>query len=173
MEWTEKQILDTLRMIETSEYDEVRIETADFRLHVRKTGARACLGAAAVPATMSVSAAPMAAQPAAVASPAVTPTAASRPAQAEHPDEAPPPGILVVRAPMIGTFYRAPAPHAPPFTDVGVTVKRDDTVCLLEVMKLFNTIKAGADGKIVRILAQNAATVQKDEALLWIEPDAR
>jgi len=173
MEWTEKQILDTLRMIETSEYDEVRIETADFKLHVRKSGAPAGLGATAATAAMAAPAMPMAAQPAAVAPPPVTTAPNPRPVAAVHPAEAPPPGILVVCAPMIGTFYRAPAPHAPPFTDVGAAVKRDDTVCLLEVMKLFNTIKAGADGTIVRILAQNAATVQKDEALLWIEPDAR
>jgi len=171
MEWTDQQILDTLRMIEASGYDEVRIETAGFKLHVRKTGAPAALGA---PAASSMAAAPLGPTvtvPAAAAAPAPAPVA--QPASAVPTDEAPPPGMIVVRAPMIGTFYRAPAPASPPFTEAGALVKSDDTVCLIEVMKLFNTIKAGTAGKVVRILAQNAATVQKDEALLWIEPAAR
>lgn len=167
MEWTEKQILDTLRMIEASDYDEVRIETGDFKLHVRRTGAASSLGSTPAPAAAAVPTAGAAAQADAIA-PVPVPAAL-----AAQPAEAPPPGVVVVRAPMIGTFYRAPAPHSPPFTDVGATVNDSDTVCLIEVMKLFNTIKAGAAGKVVRILAQNAATVQKDEALLWIERAAR
>ena len=58
-------------------------------------------------------------------------------------------------------------------SEAGMPVAADTTVCLIEVMKLFNTIKAGVAGKVVKILAQNAATVKKDEALLWIEPDER
>lgn len=169
MEWTDKQILDTLRMIETSDYDEVRIETAGFKLHVRKTGAPASAIGTAAPA---VSPSPTPAIAAESAIPAQQ-TPAAPPVPAMPAEEAPPPGVVVVRAPMIGTFYRAPSPASPPFTSVGAAVKSDDTVCLIEVMKLFNTIKAGAAGKVVRILAQNAATVQKDEALLWIEPAAR
>lgn len=170
MEWTEKQILDTLRMIEVSDYDEVRIETTDFKLHVRKSAAAPSLSShtaavptnAPTPAAIATPSAPICASPAPALVPA-TPGSA----------EAPPEGIVVIRAPMIGTFYRASAPHAPPFTDVGARVHGGDTVCLIEVMKLFNTIKAGTAGKVVRILAQNAATVQKDEPLLWIDPTAR
>src|SRR5215468_2849775 len=62
-------------------------------------------------------------------------------------------GELAVRAPMLGTFYRAPAPGAPSFVEVGQRVRADDTVCLIEVMKLFNSIKAGADGVVTQILA--------------------
>jgi len=81
-----------------------------------------------------------------------------------------PEGMVAIRAPMIGTFYRAPAPHLPPFVEVGASVKPDDTVCLIEVMKLFSTIRAGVAGKVVRILAQNAATVKRDQVLMLIEP---
>lgn len=168
MTWTDKQILDALRMIEASDYDEVRIETGDFKLHVRRNGAPAAPGAGHVPAaTMAPS--PVTPQsptivndPVSPVPPPVSSVAAAEPAE----------GVTVVRAPMIGTFYRAPSPQSPPFVEAGARVKRGDTLCLIEVMKLFNTIKADADGRIVRILAQNAASVRKDQPLFWIEADA-
>ena len=163
MEWTEKQILETLRFIEASDYDEVRLETGNLKLHVRKSGAPASLSAA----DKDVVVAPAAEAP--------------RPAVGNEPKpgiDAPDPlaitipgGMIAIRAPMVGTFYRAPAPHLPPFVAEGARVSADDTVCLIEVMKLFNTIKAGKAGKIVRILAQNAATVKRDQVLMIIEPE--
>ncbi len=168
MEWTEKQILDTLRLIEASDYDEVKLEVGDFKLHVRKRGTPAIEPRPEPPALVE----PATPTPERQAS--VPPRVEARPASAAPGrDEAVPPGIVVVRAPMVGTFYRAPAPHAPPFVEAGMPVAADTTVCLIEVMKLFNTIKAGVAGKVVKILAQNAATEKKDEALLWIKPDER
>ena len=168
MEWTEAQILEVLRLIEASDYDEVKLEDGDFKLHVRKRGA---------PATepeRDASAAPLrppVAQPIAPASMLARPPAASEaPARI---DPTPPPGAVAVRSPVLGTFYRAPAPHAAPFVDTGASVSADDTVCLIEVMKLFSTIKAGIAGTVVKILAQNATTVNKDEVLFWIQPRER
>jgi acetyl-CoA carboxylase biotin carboxyl carrier protein len=167
MKWTERQILETLRFIEASDFDEVRLETEGFSLHVRKSGARASFDAAS-------SASPSFARPSATMP--VVPAEAPRLTSLE-PDTTSdggetgvPAGMVGIRAPMIGTFYRAPAPHLPPFVETGAAVKPEDTVCLLEVMKLFNTIKAGVAGKIVRIVAQNAATVGRDELLMIIEP---
>ena len=168
MDWTEKQILETLRLIEASDYDEVKLETGNFKLHVRKNGAPAFESASGLapeprqPRELQPSAAQTAPAPATSVPPA--------PAQTEA---ALPPGLIAIRAPVLGTFYRAPAPHAPPFVETGANVKPDDTVCLIEVMKLFNTIKAGVAGKVVKVLAQNASTVKKDEVLLWIEPGER
>ncbi len=163
MQWTERQILDTLRLIEESDYDEVRLETEGFKLHVRKSGAPAQLAAG------TASAPPPAFVPqktsgdiASIARPAA---AAAPPEEGEIP-----PGIVAVRAPMIGTFYRAPAPHLPSFVEVGASVNPEDPVCLIEVMKLFNTLKAGVAGKVVRIVARNASPVARDEVLMLIEP---
>jgi acetyl-CoA carboxylase biotin carboxyl carrier protein len=78
--------------------------------------------------------------------------------------------MVAIRAPMLGTFYRAPAPGSPAFVEVGDSIKPEDTVCLIEVMKLFNTIRAGVGGKVVRIPAHNAATVRRDQILLIIQP---
>lgn len=166
MEWTEQQILETLRLIEESDFDEVKLETENFKLHVRKTGAPQALAearASSGPAeTRAVRGTAAAEEPVAVAR-----------AGAEHAGDEEaviPDGVVAIRAPMIGTFYRAPAPHLPPFVEVGASVGPEDTVCLVEVMKLFNTIKAGVAGKVVKILAHNAATVRRDQILMLIEP---
>jgi len=165
MQWTERQILDTLRLIEESGYDEVRLETEGFKLHVRKSGApaRLTVGSAAEVAPASVAPAPREASTDSVSM--------ARPVAAALPSEVGdiPAGTIAIRAPMIGTFYRAPAPHLPPFVEVGANVNPDDPVCLIEVMKLFNTLKAGVAGKVVRIVAQNAAPVARDEVLMLIE----
>lgn len=165
MEWSERQILETLRLIEESDYDEVKLETDNFRLHVRKSGVPAQLDSASSSARP---AAPPPAQPPGN----VVPPPQSGSSSAKREEAVIPLGMVAIRAPMIGTFYRAPAPHLPPFIEVGASVKPEDTVCLVEVMKLFNTIKAGIAGKVVEILAQNAATVERDQVLMLIEPRA-
>lgn len=161
MDWTEKQILETLRFIEESDYDEVKLETENFKLHVRKSGA---------PAASIDTAPPAAAAPAPVATRVDANAPGTPQAGTEDREEAVAPGMVAIRAPMVGTFYRAPAPHLPPFVELGASVKPEDTVCLIEIMKLFTTIKAGVSGKIVKILAQNAATVKRDQVLIVIEP---
>jgi acetyl-CoA carboxylase biotin carboxyl carrier protein len=170
MEWTERQILETLRLIEASDYDEVKLESGDFKLHVRKSGAPPV--AAELPASSAASPR-SSASPAPVAAVESTAPPAAGESAPPQVDAALPPGVVAIRAPMVGTFYRAPSPHAPPFVDTGASVSAEDTVCLIEVMKLFSTIKAGVSGKVARIVAHNAATVGKDEVLMWIEPDNR
>jgi len=70
----------------------------------------------------------------------------------------------------VGTFYRAPAPGAPPFVEVGAKVEPDDVVCIIEVMKLMNSIRAGRRGRVVEILAENAELVEYGQPLIVIEP---
>jgi acetyl-CoA carboxylase biotin carboxyl carrier protein len=81
--------------------------------------------------------------------------------------------VVVIRAPMLGTFYRAPSPGEKPFVEVGQRVRADDTVCLIEVMKLFNSIRAGVDGEVVEILADNGGLVEFDQPLIFIAPGAK
>jgi acetyl-CoA carboxylase biotin carboxyl carrier protein len=78
---------------------------------------------------------------------------------------------LVVSAPMLGTFYRAEAPGAAPFVDVGAKVEPDTVVCLIEVMKMMNSIPAGVSGTIAEICAQNGELVEYGEPLFRVEPD--
>jgi acetyl-CoA carboxylase biotin carboxyl carrier protein len=82
-----------------------------------------------------------------------------------------PPGSVLVRAPMVGTFYRAPAPGAPPFVEAGQHVAPDTTVGIIEVMKLMNSIAAEARGVVEEILASNGSHVEHGEVLMVIRPD--
>jgi acetyl-CoA carboxylase biotin carboxyl carrier protein len=75
-----------------------------------------------------------------------------------------------IDAPMLGTFYRAEAPGAAPFVDVGAKVSPDTTVCLIEVMKMMNSIPAGIEGTIVEVCADNAALVEFGQPLFRVEP---
>jgi acetyl-CoA carboxylase biotin carboxyl carrier protein len=126
-------------------------------------GAIAAPAAVVAPAPV-VHAAPVAAS---IAPVAAAPAAAPAPkADAKPADK---PGVLVT-SPFVGTFYRAPAPEAPPFVDVGAKVKKGQTLCIVEAMKLMNEIEAEQDGTIAEILVQNATPVEFGEALFRIVP---
>jgi acetyl-CoA carboxylase biotin carboxyl carrier protein len=86
------------------------------------------------------------------------------------PVEPPTDGIVRVEAPMVGTFYRAPSPGAPPFVEEGGSVASGQTLCILEAMKLMNEIKADLDGIVRRIHAANGDAVEFGQLLFEIEP---
>ena len=119
--------------------------------------------------------APVAAAPAApVAAPAAAsapvapaaPTAPSGPTSVAHPDG------QKVTSPSLGLFWRSPQPGAPSFVEVGQQVDAEDTVCIVEVMKLMNHVKAGVSGKVVAILVDNGAMVEFGQTLVVVEPGA-
>lgn len=78
--------------------------------------------------------------------------------------------LITIKAPMIGTFYRSSAPDKPPFVKVGDSISTGDTICIIEAMKLFNEIESEVDGKIVKILADDASPVEYDQPMMIIEP---
>ena len=95
----------------------------------------------------------------------------TEPAPAGGVSAAPPrEGVVAVTAPMSGIFYRAPAPGAAPFVGVGSRVEPNDTVCIVEIMKLFNSIAAGVAGTVVGILVENEGRVAAGQPVMWIEP---
>jgi len=81
-----------------------------------------------------------------------------------------PAGAHIVRSPMVGTFYRAPEPGAKPFVEAGTRVKADTIVCIIEVMKLMNSITAGVAGVVTHVLVDNAAMVDPGQALVAVRP---
>jgi acetyl-CoA carboxylase biotin carboxyl carrier protein len=92
-------------------------------------------------------------------------------------EEAPPPpastdGLLTIEAPMIGTFYRAEAPGAEPFVAVGARVEPATVVCLIEVMKMMNSVPAGVAGTIVEVCVENAELVEYGTPLFQVQPDS-
>ncbi len=152
---------------------EVRLEVGDMKLHVRKFGDATLASAGApsafatgLPAAQPPAAAPRS-QSAASASTAPGPAPAT-PSRAEAPSQA---GLLEVRAPMLGRFYRAASPTEPTYVDVGSKVGAEDTVCMIEVMKLFNTVAAGVIGTIVEIVAENGSMVEHDAVLFRVRPE--
>ena len=150
---TDEDVREILRIIDESELDELRIEMQGFRLHVRRGGVAAAPEPAAEPA------------PVAEAAPVAEPQPDAEPAAATN-------GATTIDAPMLGTFYRASAPGATPFVDVGSTVVPDTVVCLIEVMKMMNSVKAGVAGTVVEVCAGNAELVEYGEALFRVDPAA-
>ena len=172
MPLTHDDVLAILKIIDASPYDEVRIEHGDLKLHVRRGGGGASprpLQPLSRPAE-SQAQNKRESQPAA---PAHSSSAAPSPREQAPPNQAAQSqaaeGLLAVRAPMLGTFYRAPAPGEPPFVEVGDKVGADDTVCLMEVMKLFNSVKAGVAGTVVKIPVENGSMVEHGQTLVLIE----
>ena len=151
---TDDDVREILRIIDESELDELRIDMPGFKLHVRRGGAPAAVEPAA---------------PAAASEPAAAP---SEPAAAEPTAPASPNGAASIDAPMLGTFYRASAPGEQPFVDVGSQVDPDTVVCLIEVMKMMNSVKAGVRGTVVEVCASNAELVEYGEPLFRVDPAA-
>ncbi len=147
---TDDDVRDILRLIDESEFDELLIETADFRLHVLREGAAPSAGS----------------QVAGRGSQAVAPAAPSSPSPAPSSSS----DGLSIDAPMLGTFYRAEAPGAAPFVEVGARVEPDTVVCLIEVMKMMNSVAAGVSGTVVEVCAQNGEVVENGDPLFRVEP---
>ncbi len=165
---SDDDILKILKIIDDAGYDSVRLEIGDLKLHIDKNAdsreARSAFSTVSAPA-------PKPAQPVAAVVPAAPPPplpVSAKPAV----DLSAHAGMVAVRAPMLGVFYRAPSPGEKPFVEVGVRVEPADTVCLLEVMKLWNSIKAGVSGTVRQILAEDGNMVEHEQALVLIEPDA-
>lgn len=78
--------------------------------------------------------------------------------------------LIAVKSPLIGTFYRAPSPHAPPFVETGTIVKKGTTLCIVEAMKVMNEIKSECEGRIKKILVENGSPVEYGQLLFLIEP---
>ena len=95
------------------------------------------------------------------------PAPAATPAVREPPLDAP--GV-VVSSPFVGTFYRSPSPDAPPFVDVGQNVKKGQTLCIIEAMKLMNEIESEVDGTVAEIMVPNATAVEFGEPLFRLIP---
>ena len=98
--------------------------------------------------------------------PPVTPTAEESATPETEPE--PPENVEVITSPMVGTFYRAPAPDAKPFVEVGDEVGEDTVVCILEAMKVMNELKSGARGRVAAILVENGQPVEYDQPLFHI-----
>ena len=169
MPLTARDVAEIARLLEESDFEELHIEHEGFKLTLKR-GAAARSGSAS---TAAAAASPASANtPASAASPA-PPTTAPPAAPAARPRSAAVPaatGLLDVPAPLLGTFYRAPKPGAPPFIELGSAVQEDTIIGIIEVMKLMNTVRAGTRGTVAAILAQDGALVEYGQVLLRLSP---
>ena len=108
----------------------------------------------------------------AAASPGSTASAPEEPSPQDKPAAAADDGLVAIRSPMVGTFYHASSPEAPPYVEPGSTVGADTVVCIVEAMKVFNEIKAEISGTIERILVQNQDPVEYGQELFLVRPPA-
>jgi acetyl-CoA carboxylase biotin carboxyl carrier protein len=154
---TVEDIKAILAIFRESGFAELRLDVGDTRIAVRKDGAPATDG--------EVRRTPPAAEPAAPAKAAPAPVPAAEPATLATE------GMIAVRSPVSGTFYRSPSPGAEPFCAVGDRVEAGTTVGLVEVMKLFTSISAGVAGTVVRIVPENGAMVESGQEIVLIRRD--
>jgi acetyl-CoA carboxylase biotin carboxyl carrier protein len=156
------EIQDLIKFVAKSGVTEVEIERKDFKITIKSEKQRA-EQQIIVQAPAQV-AAPVA-QPAAVPAPAAAP-AQEAPAAAASDDSK----YITFKSPMIGTFYRSAGPDKEAFVSVGQSVTSGTTICIIEAMKLFNEIEAEFNGKIVKVLVDDATPVEYDQPLFLIDP---
>jgi acetyl-CoA carboxylase biotin carboxyl carrier protein len=149
-----KELKELIELIQRSEISELELEKSGVKVRIKKE--RASIPGSPAPEELP-------------AAPAEIPKA--QPAEAASiSTAATPAGWLTLIAPVVGTFYRAPAPDADPYAEVGSIVKKGQILCVIEAMKLMNEIESEWDGKIVEILVENAQPVEYGEPLFRIEP---
>ena len=162
------QLIDLLEA--SSTFSEVRLRSGDFEIELRRGSSGAppapALAPARPPRTETV-ASDVAAAAASAADPAPQRATAPRAAPASVPRPA---GHRVVQAPMVGTGYRAPAPGARPFVEIGQAVSAGDTLCIVEVMKLMNSIPCDCDGVVVEILFEDGQALAHGQDLIVVAP---
>ena len=157
-----RDVAEILKAIDDSSADEINIEVEGLRLAVSKRGASVQAPPAAETTATQTAGSTKETAPAPQISPADTKIPSPDSSQA-------PPGHEILRAPMVGTFYRKPGPEDSPFVEVGSTVAKGDPLCLIEVMKLYTTIEATTSGEIVSIFAEDGALVDFDQQLFLIK----
>ncbi|MRI01234.1 acetyl-CoA carboxylase biotin carboxyl carrier protein [Kriegella sp. EG-1] len=158
-----KEIQSLIKFVAKSGASEVKLETEDIKITIR-TGEGMSRGETTV-----VQQIPMAAAPHVVSAPVPTeaPQQSAAPvAEAAAEDSK----YVTIKSPIIGTFYRKPAPDKPTFVEVGDTIGQGDVLCVIEAMKLFNDIESEISGKIVKILVEDSSPVEFDQPLFLVDP---
>lgn len=159
-----REIQNLIKFVAKSGATEVKLEMDDFKITIKTTEAGAAEASyfqhypAAQPMQQMMP--PQQQQTPAPAAPHVPATVA-----ADDNSK-----YITIKSPMIGTLYRKPSPDKAPFVEVGATISKGDTVCVIEAMKLFNEIESEVSGKIVKILVDDMSPVEFDQPLFLVDP---
>ena len=155
-----REIQNLIKFVAKSGATEVKLEMDDFKITI-KTTAEGTESTTTYVQHMPMAAAPQVAAPQVVAN-------AAAPAAAPAADDNS--KYVTVKSPIIGTFYRKPAPDKPMFVEVGSTIGKGDVLCVIEAMKLFNEIESEVAGKIVQVLVDDSSPVEFDQPLFLVDP---
>jgi acetyl-CoA carboxylase biotin carboxyl carrier protein len=147
-----KKVRRLIELMKEHDLSELDLKQADNRVRIRRGGEVVAYSAPAVAMPR-----PAAAEAAATSAPAASAAEAR---------------MLVIKSPMVGTFYKASGPDAAPFVKVGDRIGPEKTVCIIEAMKVFNEIPAGVSGQVVAILVENGAPVEFGQPLIKVDPEA-
>jgi len=155
-----KEIQNLIKFVSNSGVAEVKLETGDIKITIRTTLE------GNTPEITYLQQAPMqqALQQAAPAPQAVPAAPVAAPVVDETSN------FIIIKSPIIGTFYRKPSPDKPMFVEVGTTISKGDVLCVIEAMKLFNEIESEISGKIVKILVDDMSPVEFDQPLFLVDP---
>ena len=148
-----REIQNLIKFVAKSGATEVKLEMDDFKITI-KTTAEGTESTTTYVQQMPMQAAPQMVAPQVAAAPAADDNAK----------------YITVKSPIIGTFYRKPAPDKPMFVEVGSTIGKGDVLCVIEAMKLFNEIESEVSGKIVKILVDDSSPVEFDQPLFLVDP---
>lgn len=158
-----KEIQELIRMVNKHNIAELTIENQDSRIKIKTALAVSAVQAPVMMPTMQAPVMPQMIQ----ASPEKTQAAGT-----ETKSETPEAGgnTIMIKSPMVGTFYRSPGPDKEAFVKVGDEISVGSKICIIEAMKLFNEVESEVSGRIVKILADDASPVEYDQPLFLIEP---
>ncbi|MDA0267193.1 MAG: acetyl-CoA carboxylase biotin carboxyl carrier protein [Cyanobacteria bacterium] len=156
MDLNVSELRELVAALNQTDISELILKSGDFELTLRKPGAMTVVAAPAPEVAVPVVAAP---------APATTPAA---PASAPVPPPTVDPNLVEITSPMVGTFYRSPAPDEAVFVEQGDRIKTGQTVCIIEAMKLMNELEAEISGEIVEILVENAQPVEFGQPLMRV-----
>ena len=159
-----KDIQNLIKFVAKSGASEVKLEMEDVKITIRTGKEETKAETTFIQQVPTMAPAPAAAAPAPVAE---TPAPVAETPAAPSDDES---KYITIKSPIIGTFYRKPAPDKPAFKEVGDTVAVGDVLCVIEAMKLFNEIESEVSGKIVKVLVDDTSPVEFDQPLFLVEP---
>jgi acetyl-CoA carboxylase biotin carboxyl carrier protein len=160
-----KELKELIEFLIEKDIAEFELERGDVKVRVKRAGEHTVLHTHD-PRIFAVPAAPAPA-PVVGATPAVAAAPAQPPPAAPAPKEE---DFHMVKSPIVGTFYEAPSPGAPPFVKVGDTVEKGQVLCIVEAMKLLNEIESDVAGEIVKKLATNGQPIEYGQELFAIRP---
>jgi len=162
----QKELKELIEFLIEKDIAEFELERGDVKVRIKRAGEHTFVHSQAEPRFYAVPAAPAVAPELGAVPVVAAPAAAAAPPAAPAPEE----GLHMVKSPIVGTFYEAPSPGAPPFVKPGDTVEVGQVLCIVEAMKLLNEIESDFAGEIVKKLAVNGQPIEYGQDLFVIRP---